>query len=42
MDDVHKNVSGEGKLVLAMLCSFIEASGTHRVYGILFSPVQVS
>jgi len=42
MDDIYKKITGEGQLVLTMLCSFVEAGGIHNVYGILLSPAQVS
>ena len=42
LDDEVKGVSGEGQLVLAMLCSFVCSGGVHDVYGLLLSPTKVS
>ena len=42
LDDEYKGVSGEGQLVLAMLCGFLEFGGAHNIYGILLSPSIVS
>ena len=38
--DESKHVNGEGQLVLAMLCSFVQAVGAHDVYGILLSATK--
>jgi len=37
-DDERNQVIGEGQLVLAMLCAFVEAGGAYKVYGVLLSP----
>ena len=42
VDDENKHINGEGQLVLAMLCSFVQAGGAHNIYGVLLSPSHVS